>query len=360
MSERLGGTVTFLFTDIEGSTRLLKQLGRERYGELLDRQQALLRETFARNGGEEIDTQGDAFFVAFRSAASAVAAAVEIQRALAEEDWPDNVALLVRIGIHTAEADAAGERYIGLSVHRATHVGEVGHGGQVLLSSSTRELVEDDLPVGIALQDLGLYCLKDVDRPERISQVVGEGLRSTFPPLRGAALVKQPRLKRRRILASALVGVVAAAVAVPLFALASNRPHTSQPPSPVAVSCSNTAVAPKFDGARLDLTGVYKWDAVPGFYFYVRQAGTCVYEMYQYRGRQGPIAGTFTGGIEPNRNINGIWSDVPYATIQGHGRLVQRVSKVGGKLVLVAVSDTGGWGADDVVLVKKVTAIPPA
>ncbi|HZT93248.1 MAG TPA: adenylate/guanylate cyclase domain-containing protein [Gaiellaceae bacterium] len=360
MSERPGGTVTFVYTDIEGSTRLLKQLGRERYAELLERHQALLRDAFPRYGGEEIDTHGDAFFVAFRSATSAVSAAVEIQRALAKEQWPDNVAVLVRIGIHTAEADAAGDRYIGLSVHRATHVGEVGHGGQVLVSSSTQELVADDLPAGVVLRDLGLYRLKDVERPERIAQVMAEGLRSEFPPLRGAAIVKQPRLRRRRMLASALVGVVAAAIAVPLFALGSNSPHTSQPSPDVAVSCSNTAAAPKLDGARLDLTGVYRWPALPGFHFYVRQAGTCVYEMYQYRGGQGSIAGTFTGGIEPNLNIAGIWSDVPYASIQGHGRLVQRVTKVAGKLVLVAVSDTGGWGADNVVQVKRVAVTPPA
>ncbi|HZT93249.1 MAG TPA: adenylate/guanylate cyclase domain-containing protein [Gaiellaceae bacterium] len=250
MSERLGGTVTFLFTGIEGSTRLLEQLGRRPYGELLERHQALLRDAFARHGGEEIDTHGDAFFVAFRSAASAVAAAVSIQRALAKEQWADNVAVLVRIGIHTGEASASGERYIGFSVHRAARVGAVAHGGQVLLSSSTRELVGHDLPTGIDLQDLGLYRLKDVERPERIAQVIAEGLRSEFPPLRGAAIVKQPRLRRRRMLASAVVGavagpgsrrrrmlasaliaVVAAAVAVPLLALGSTSSQTSQPPA---------------------------------------------------------------------------------------------------------------------------------
>jgi hypothetical protein len=208
-----------------------------------------LREAFARNGGEEIDTHGDSFFVAFRSAASAVAAAVAIQRSVADEEWPANVEVLVRIGIHTGEASAAGERYIGFSVHRAARVGAVAHGGQVLLSSSTRELVGNDLPTGIVLQDLGLYLLKDVDRPERIAQVVAEGLRSEFPPLRGAALVRTPMLgsgrmlasrvggavagpgpRRRRMLASALVGLVAAAVAIPIFVLGSNGSHASRPP----------------------------------------------------------------------------------------------------------------------------------
>ena len=227
LSERLGGTVTFVFTDTEGSTSLLKQLGRQRYGEVLARQQALVRDAFAANGGEEIDTQGDSFFIAFRSASSAVAAAVAIERALAEQEWPDGVEVRVRVGIHTGEAAAAGERYVGFSVHRAARVGAVAHGGQVLLSSSARELVEDDLPAGVVLRDLGLYRLKDVDRPERISQVVAEGLRSEFPPLRGATRVRTPVLRRRSVLAAALVGVVAAAVAVPLFALSSNGSNGS-------------------------------------------------------------------------------------------------------------------------------------
>ena len=183
-SERLSGTVTFLFTDIEGSTGLLKQLGRERYGELLAEQQRLLREAFTAHGGEEIDTQGDSFFVAFRSASDAVAAAVAIQRALADHDWPDAVEVRVRVGIHTGEAAAAGERYVGFSVHRAARIGGAAHGGQVLLSSTRRAmLVEDDLPEGVFLRDLGLYRLKDVDRAERISQVCcgGAAGRSSRP-----------------------------------------------------------------------------------------------------------------------------------------------------------------------------------
>jgi class 3 adenylate cyclase len=184
-SERLSGTVTFLFTDIEGSTGLLKQLGRGRYGELLAEQQRLLREAFSAHGGEEIDTQGDSFFVAFRSASDAVAAAVAIQRVLADHEWPDGTEPRVRIGIHSGEASAAGERYVGFSVHRAARIGSAGSGGQVLLSDATRVLVEDDLPEGVYLRDLGVYRLKDVDRPERLSQVAAEGLPLEFPPLRG-------------------------------------------------------------------------------------------------------------------------------------------------------------------------------
>jgi len=227
-SEHLAGTVTFVFTDIEGSTSLLKQLGRERYGAVLARQQALVREAVAANGGHEVDTQGDSFFLAFRSGSSAVAAAVAIVHSLREQDWPDGVDVRVRVGVHTGDASAAGARYVGFSVHRAARIGAAAHGSQVLVSSSTRALVEDDLPPGVGLLDLGLYRLKDLERPERIAQVEAEGLRRQFPPLRGAERVRgQPLLRRRSVLAAAMVGVVAAAVAVPVFALGERHPDGS-------------------------------------------------------------------------------------------------------------------------------------
>ena len=160
-------------------------------------QQRLLREAFAANRGEEIDTQGDSFLAAFRSARDALVAAIAIQRSLAAHAWPEGSGVRIRIGIHTGEAAAAGERYVGLSVHRAARVGAAAHGGQVLLSSSTRELVEDDLPEGVFLRDLGVHRLKDIDRPERISQLAAEGLRVEFPPLRGADMVKPSPILRR-------------------------------------------------------------------------------------------------------------------------------------------------------------------
>jgi YVTN family beta-propeller protein len=219
-SERLSGTVTFLFTDIEGSTGLLKQLGRARYGELLADQQRLLREVFAAHRGEVIDTQGDSFFVAFRSAADAISAAVESQRVLAAHPWPEGADVRVRIGIHSGEASATEERYLGFSVHRAARIGAAAHGGQVLVSDSTRSLVEDDLPEGVVLRDLGSHRLKDIDRPERISQLAAEGLQAEFPPLRRAEPVKtSPILRRRSLLAAVAAGVIAAAVAIPVFAL---------------------------------------------------------------------------------------------------------------------------------------------
>jgi YVTN family beta-propeller protein len=210
------GTVTFLFTDIEGSTALLKQLG-ARYGDVLATHQLLLREAFAAHGGHEIDTAGDSFFVAFRRAKDGVAAAAEAQRALAAYEWPEGVRIRVRMGLHSGEPDVGEERYTGLGVHRAARIGAIGHGGQVLLSSATRELVEDDLPPGVSLRELGTVQLKDIDRPERVAQLVIEGLPSDF--LRLKTHGPPPFHRRRGLLAGALAGVVAAAVAIPLFAL---------------------------------------------------------------------------------------------------------------------------------------------
>jgi YVTN family beta-propeller protein len=181
--ERLSGAVTFLFTDIEGSTRLVKQL-RERWGAAVADHQRILREAFAAHRGQEIDTHGDAFFVAFGSARHAVLAAAEAQRALAEHVWPEGADLRVRIGIHSGQAALSEDRYLGLSVHRAARICEAAHGSQVLLSQTTANLLEDDeeqLP-GIELRDLGEQRLKDLDRPVRIYQLVVDSLPSEFPP----------------------------------------------------------------------------------------------------------------------------------------------------------------------------------
>jgi len=201
-------------------TAHVKRLG-ERYGELLDEHQRLLREAFAAHGGREIDTQGDSFMVAFARAKQAVAAAVEAQRALAGNEWPDGLAVLVRMGLHSGEPTVGADRYHGLGVHRAARIAAAGHGGQVLLSSATRELVEDDLPPGVGLRDLGAFRLKDIDRPERLPQLVVEGLPDAFPPVRAErAPVEAVGWRRHRtLLTGALAGTIAAAVAVPLFAL---------------------------------------------------------------------------------------------------------------------------------------------
>jgi class 3 adenylate cyclase len=154
MSGLPSGTVTFLFTDIEGSTRLLRRLG-ERYGEVVERHDRVVRAACAGHGGREVSTQGDAFFVAFPRAGDAVAAAVQVQRALSAARWPEGAAVRVRMGLHTGEPVVGATDYIGLAVHRAARICALGHGGQILLSSATRELLEDDLRAGISFRDLG-------------------------------------------------------------------------------------------------------------------------------------------------------------------------------------------------------------
>jgi len=181
-TELPSGTVTFLFTDIEGSTRLLAQLG-DAYTDLLADQRTILREVFTRHEGQEVDTQGDSFFVSFPRASQAVAAAAEIQRALQANEWPDGVEVRVRMGLHTGEPVRAAEGYVGMDVHRAARIAHAGHGDQVLLSPTTTSLVEHDLPDGIRLKDLGEHRLKDLQHPLRISQLIIAGLASDFPVL---------------------------------------------------------------------------------------------------------------------------------------------------------------------------------
>jgi len=183
MHELPTGTVTLLFTDIEGSTRLLQQLGNHYDGVLTECRQ-LLRAAFHQWKGHEVDTQGDAFFVAFPRATDAVSAAVDMQRALAAYVWPEGVTVRVRMGLHTGEPQLSAENYIGLDVHRAARIMSAGHGGQVLLSLTTRDLVEHDLPEGVSLRDLGEHRLKDLQRSGHLYQLVIAGLSEDFPPLK--------------------------------------------------------------------------------------------------------------------------------------------------------------------------------
>jgi predicted ATPase/class 3 adenylate cyclase len=175
------GTVTFLFTDIEGSTRLLETLG-DGYVPVLERHHALLREAIATGDGTEVGTEGDAFFAVFPSAPKAVAAASDAQRALAAEPWPPNVAVRVRMGLHSGEGVLGGDSYVGLDVHRAARVAAAGHGGQVLLSGATQALAAGSLPAGVTLVDLGQHRLKDLSRPEHLWQLAVHGLATEFPP----------------------------------------------------------------------------------------------------------------------------------------------------------------------------------
>jgi predicted ATPase/class 3 adenylate cyclase len=177
------GTITFVFTDIEGSTRLLDRLG-DRYPGVLEEHQRLLREAFTGRGGVEVSTEGDAFFVVFPSPSQAVAAAVEAQRALARHPWPDQEEVRVRIGLHTGEAVFGADNYVGVDVHRAARIAAAGHGGQIVASAATGALVEPASPEGVSFRDLGEHRLKDLPRPERIFQVVADGLPAEFEPLR--------------------------------------------------------------------------------------------------------------------------------------------------------------------------------
>ena len=180
------GSVTFLFSDIEGSTRLVAALG-DGYAAVLEDHQRLLRAAFEAGGGVEVATEGDSFFVAFPSARRAVEAAAAAQRALATYDWPAEVGTVrVRMGLHTGEGTLGGDNYVGLDVHRAARIAAAAHGGQVLLSASTRSLVSGSLPAGIGLRDLGMHRLKDLDEPEQITQLDIAGLPAEFPPLRTA------------------------------------------------------------------------------------------------------------------------------------------------------------------------------
>ena len=177
------GTITLLFTDIEGSTHLLQQLG-PRYAELLTTCRQLLHTTFQTYRGQEVDTQGDALFAVFTRASDALLAAVAAQRALATQAWPEAVVVRVRMGLHTGEPARLDEGYVGLDLHYAARIMSAAHGGQVLLSQTTRDLVAHDLPAGVSLHDLGAHRLKDFVHPVHLYQVALADLPSHFAPLK--------------------------------------------------------------------------------------------------------------------------------------------------------------------------------
>jgi len=183
MRELPTGTVTMLFTDLEGSTRLLQQMG-DRYANILEACRSLLRAAFLEYHGHEVDTQGDAFFVAFARASDAVAAAVTAQSTLASHPWPQGTTVRVRMGLHTGEPSQTSEGYVGLDLHRAARIMSAGHGGQVLLSQTTRDLVEHTLPQGVSLLDVGVHRLKDLQQPSQLFQLIIAGLPADFPPLK--------------------------------------------------------------------------------------------------------------------------------------------------------------------------------
>lgn len=184
-----------LFSDMEGSTRLLARLG-DTYGDLLSAQRRLLRSAFGAHHGTEMGTEGDSFFVVFSSAVEAVSACVEGQRALAGHAWPQGVAPLIRMGLHTGEPTRHEDGYIGMDVHRAARIAASAHGGQVVMSESTRQLVAGQLaqagrgsqdaadPGQLSVADLGWHRLKDIAEAEHLFQLLIPGLPETFPPLK--------------------------------------------------------------------------------------------------------------------------------------------------------------------------------
>jgi predicted ATPase/class 3 adenylate cyclase len=178
------GTIAFVFTDIEGSTHLAQTLPDDRWAATLARHRELIRAAVAAHGGVEVSTEGDGFFLVFPRTADAVAATVDAQHALSAESWPEDAIVRVRMGIHTGDGRLDNEgSYVGADVHRAARVAAAGHGGQVLLSEPTSSLVSDELPPGVGLRGLGEHRLKDL-RPERIFQLVIDGERTEFPPIR--------------------------------------------------------------------------------------------------------------------------------------------------------------------------------
>lgn len=183
MTHLPSGTVTFLFTDIEGSTKLLQQLG-EKFASLVADHDRILREIYERYNGVVVGTEGDSFFVAFSNATDALHAVTDAQHALASHDWIDGVRVRVRMGLHTGEPQISELGYVGIDVHRAARIAAAAHGGQVLLSQRTRDLVSGELPEGVLLKDLGEHRLKDLREPKRVYQIVIQGLPADFPPIK--------------------------------------------------------------------------------------------------------------------------------------------------------------------------------
>jgi class 3 adenylate cyclase len=232
-----GGTVTFVFTDIEGSTRLLQELGDTDYATLASDHRRLVRQAFATHGGTEIDTQGDAFFYSFVRARDAAAGAIDAQRALRGHAWPHGREVRVRMGLHTGEPHMGDEGYLGIDVVRAARIAGAGHGGQILVSETTRALLGNQLPDGVAVHDLGQQNLKDIQH-EHIYELSVDGRSVRYKPLKTA-----PKRKRTDDVAARFEERISAYVERQLEqALGSGEP--SEPPKvPTRMALSGLAIA---------------------------------------------------------------------------------------------------------------------
>ncbi len=258
MRQQRAGTVTFVFTDIEGSTMLVKRL-RERWPEVRSAHRRIVRDAFEAHGGDEVDTQGDSFFYVFGRARDAALAAADAQRGLAAHEWPEDGVIRIRIGMHTGEPVVSEEGYHGIGVHRAARIMAAGHGGQVLLSEATAAVLADEEVSGVEVRDLGVHRLKDLDRPEHVYQLVAEGLRPSFPKIRTAGAQKP--FHKRPLVIGAAAGVLAAAVAIPVFAFAGSSGPTTLP---AAEDNSVGVVDPSSRALVADAPGVSSPLAVAG------------------------------------------------------------------------------------------------
>jgi predicted ATPase/class 3 adenylate cyclase len=193
------GTVTLLFADVEGSTRLLYTLGAERYQHMRARARKLVRAAAAQHRGHEVDWAGDGVFLAFQSARAAVEAAAELQRSLLREPWSLDAEVRLRIGIHTGEPELAPEGYVGPDVHIAARICAAAHGGQVVVSQAVRDLVGDEPAAGLSFRPLGRHRFKDIPNPEPVFQLVATGLAESFPPLQTLGGPTLPALHHRLV-----------------------------------------------------------------------------------------------------------------------------------------------------------------
>jgi DNA-binding SARP family transcriptional activator/streptogramin lyase len=247
------GTVTFLSIDIEGSTELVGEL-RVGYGEVLEGFRRVVRDAVAGASGYEVDTQGDAFLLAFRSARDAVSAALAIQRALGSTLLPHETRLHARMGIHVGEPSVGAEGYHGIDVVRVSRICAAAHGDQILLSNAAKELAEGELPAGVTLRELGSYRLKSLERPERLYQLDVDTAQQDFPPLRHAVATDQPSTLRRLLRPSSRRGAAVLTAGVVLLAVAigagayrlasggSARVVVAQPNSVAAIDPASDAV----------------------------------------------------------------------------------------------------------------------
>lgn len=263
MSDLPTGTVTFLITDIEGSTRLLEQLGKG-YRDVQLRHDALLRSAIAAGGGREVSTEGDSFFAVFATPTGALRAIAAAQRDLTAGPWPEGTAVRVRMGLHTGDGILGGANYLGLDVNRTARIAAAAHGGQVIASDATRALVERDLPAGIGLRDLGEHRLRDLSQPERLHQVVIEGLEEDFPPPRtlDARPNNLPAQLTRFVGREAEIGAVRELLAVNRLVTLTGPGGTGK--TRLALQVAADAVADLRDGVVfVDLSALTDADDVP-------------------------------------------------------------------------------------------------